>query len=109
MNWTEALKYCREHHTDLAMVGTLDENNKIHALNPTESLWIGLYRDQWKWSDKTRNKFKYWNHEEPNGPKDSCAAANFASSAKWEDWNCEERIGFICYWGEFRSSGFLSL
>ncbi|MED6256494.1 hypothetical protein ATANTOWER_027440 [Ataeniobius toweri] len=97
MNWSTARNYCREHHTDLVSVRNLAENQDIHRLNPAESLWIGLFRDSWKWSDGTRRWFTYWKKEEPNGAMDCCAAAVFAHYGMWEDWGCAQRIGFICY------------
>ncbi|MED6272556.1 hypothetical protein CHARACLAT_031638 [Characodon lateralis] len=98
MNWSTAQNYCREHHTDLISVRNLAENQDIHRLNPAESLWIGLFRDSWKWSDRTGRWFTYWKKEEPDGAMDCCAAAVFAHYGMWEDWGCAQRIGFICYW-----------
>ncbi|XP_038148050.1 C-type mannose receptor 2-like [Cyprinodon tularosa] len=100
MNWTEALSYCREHHTDLASIRNLDENQKVNNTIPKDRVWIGLYRDTWKWADANNSTFRNWNKEnnKPNsyGEKE-CAAANFGRSGQWEDWNCGERKAFICY------------
>ncbi|XP_056271889.1 uncharacterized protein LOC130194756 isoform X2 [Pseudoliparis swirei] len=52
MTWTEAQNYCREHHTDLASVRNMEENQMVHNLVPDRSaVWIGLFRVPWKWSD----------------------------------------------------------
>ncbi|XP_015224515.1 PREDICTED: macrophage mannose receptor 1-like, partial [Cyprinodon variegatus] len=102
MNWTEALSYCRKHHTDLASIRNLDENRKVNNTIPKDRVWIGLYRDTWKWADANNSTFRNWNKEnnEPNSHgKEECAAANFGRSGQWEDWNCGERKSFICYSG----------
>uniref|UniRef100_A0A3B4BW30 C-type lectin domain-containing protein n=1 Tax=Pygocentrus nattereri TaxID=42514 RepID=A0A3B4BW30_PYGNA len=67
-NWTEAQRYCREHHTDLASVRNQKENQRIASivgLNVQLSfVWIGLYRTR-IWSDQSNSSFRYWK-EEPN-------------------------------------------
>ncbi|XP_068453816.1 putative C-type lectin domain family 20 member A [Clinocottus analis] len=66
MSWTDAQSYCREHHTDLAIVRNLEENLKVLKLVPTsEPSWIGLFRDGWKWSDGSDSSFRNW---KSNGP-----------------------------------------
>uniref|UniRef100_A0A3B3C272 C-type lectin domain-containing protein n=1 Tax=Oryzias melastigma TaxID=30732 RepID=A0A3B3C272_ORYME len=105
MNWSEALRFCREHHTDLASVRNMEENQKImELLPPGKGVWIGLYRDTWKWADGSNSSFRSWRDLEPNnyqGLNESCAAAYFGDSGKWEDRKCDEKKAFICYAGEF--------
>ncbi|XP_053087055.1 putative C-type lectin domain family 20 member A [Pangasianodon hypophthalmus] len=50
--WPDAQSYCRQHHTDLASVRNETENSIIYAMVYGET-WFGLFRDSWKWSDKT--------------------------------------------------------
>uniref|UniRef100_A0A4W6G553 C-type lectin domain-containing protein n=1 Tax=Lates calcarifer TaxID=8187 RepID=A0A4W6G553_LATCA len=102
MTWTEAQSYCRANHTDLASVRNMEENQKVTELLPSgQDVWIGLFRDSWKWSDGSNSSFRYWNEEtgEPNNNlgKEACVAADFSSSGKWEDWPCNWRRAFICY------------
>ncbi|XP_015256793.1 PREDICTED: macrophage mannose receptor 1-like [Cyprinodon variegatus] len=98
MNWVQADTYCKEHHNDLAIVRNLEENQQIQGLNKSGSLWIGLHRDAWKWSDGTRAHFTNWRKGEPNGAEDCCASIDFADSGVWQDRDCGERLVFICYW-----------
>ncbi|XP_051280572.1 macrophage mannose receptor 1-like isoform X1 [Dicentrarchus labrax] len=97
MTWTQAQSYCREHHTDLASVRNKAENKKVKELVPSgRDLWIGLFRDSWKWSDGSNSSFRYWLPGEPTVKNEPCVAANFNNSGKWENWNCDLKRAFIC-------------
>uniref|UniRef100_A0AAR2JHJ0 C-type lectin domain-containing protein n=1 Tax=Pygocentrus nattereri TaxID=42514 RepID=A0AAR2JHJ0_PYGNA len=111
MNWTEAQRYCREHHTDLASVRNETEKKKIRSLlintvNGSYSglAWIGLYDDldSWRWSldDESFYKegerdFRGWNHQPDNyNGKELCVY--MSSTGEWFDASCTTRVGFIC-------------
>uniref|UniRef100_A0A3B4XMV1 C-type lectin domain-containing protein n=1 Tax=Seriola lalandi dorsalis TaxID=1841481 RepID=A0A3B4XMV1_SERLL len=103
MTWTEAQSYCRANHTDLTSVRNLQENQKVMNLVPSNKLvWIGLFRDSWKWLDGSNSSFRNWHENVPDNRyhKEECVAANFANSGKWEDWTCDYRRAFICYSGK---------
>uniref|UniRef100_A0A8C7ZCJ2 C-type lectin domain-containing protein n=1 Tax=Oryzias sinensis TaxID=183150 RepID=A0A8C7ZCJ2_9TELE len=104
MTWFDALSFCREHHTDLASVRNMEENQKIMELTPAATkLWIGLFRETWKWTDGSNSSFSYWKGGGPNNyqnQNENCAAADFESSGQWDDRNCDEKRAFICYAGE---------
>ncbi|XP_060889912.1 C-type lectin-like isoform X2 [Labrus mixtus] len=99
MSWTDAKSYCREHHTDLASVRNLDENQKIKELISGLTVWIGLSRETWKWTDGSNSSFRYWNLSEPNNnyETEGCVAAYFKDSGRWEDWPCHYKRASICY------------
>nr|XP_020515656.1 macrophage mannose receptor 1-like [Labrus bergylta] len=99
MSWTEAQRYCREHHTDLASVRNLDENQKIKNLSSGHEVWIGLSRETWKWMDGSNSLFRYWGENEPNNcsQNEKCVAAHFEKSGRWEDWSCHYKRASICY------------
>ncbi|XP_042266003.1 putative C-type lectin domain family 20 member A isoform X1 [Thunnus maccoyii] len=98
MTWTEAQSHCREHYTDLASVRNEEENQKVKDLIPAgQKVWIGLFRDSWKWSDGSNSSFRYWSPSEPNDGHDKCVAANFGSSGQWENWHCDTKTAFVCY------------
>ncbi|KAM3616959.1 uncharacterized protein V6R79_000290 [Siganus canaliculatus] len=101
MNWTEAQSYCRDHHTDLASVRNMEENNEVMNLVPSGQIaWIGLFRDSWKWSDGSSLSFTYWRQGEPNnyqGTQENCVVAYFDNSGRWTDWSCDRKTAFICY------------
>ncbi|XP_056295800.1 L-selectin-like [Pseudoliparis swirei] len=101
MNWTEAQSYCRKHHTDLASVRNMEENQVVQNLNPSNTyIWIGLFRDPWNWSDGSESLFRNWNHQEPRIPDGSskkCVAADFSADGQWEILDCNVKSAFICY------------
>ncbi|XP_071395465.1 P-selectin-like [Centroberyx affinis] len=98
--WTEAQSYCREKFTDLVSVKNQAENDEIKMKNQGHDVWIGLFRDLWKWSDGRAMSFTNWNTEnnQPNGCiAESCVVTSYG---KWEDWPCGQRFYFACYSGE---------
>ncbi|TNN35955.1 Macrophage mannose receptor 1 [Liparis tanakae] len=98
MPWTEAQSYCREHHTDLATVTDMEENEMVQNLVPSGGFaWIGLFRDPWKWSDGSDFPFRNWNHSQPEGSFGKCVAADFSADGLWETLDCNVKSAFICY------------
>ncbi|KAL7398549.1 hypothetical protein ABVT39_011397 [Epinephelus coioides] len=100
MTWTEAQSHCRVNYTDLTSVRNMTENQKVQELIPAgELVWIGLFRDSWKWSDGSSSSFRHWKQTEPNNVEwnEYCVAAHFGNSGQWEDWPCDVRRAFICY------------
>ncbi|XP_037832752.1 lectin-like [Kryptolebias marmoratus] len=97
MTWLDAQMYCREHHTDLASIRSLAENEKIRTLKPAGLyVWFGLYKDAWKWSDGPLFIYQHWKYA-PSGRLKKCAAADFGSSGFWTDWQCDQKKAFICH------------
>uniref|UniRef100_A0A3Q2QMD5 C-type lectin domain-containing protein n=1 Tax=Fundulus heteroclitus TaxID=8078 RepID=A0A3Q2QMD5_FUNHE len=93
MTWAAAQSYCRTHHTDLASVRNDNENEQLKATKPDkETVWLGLFRDNWKWSNGSQVTYTYWGSAEPSGPTEYCAAANFASLGHWVDLECAETL-----------------
>ncbi|XP_072222492.1 C-type mannose receptor 2-like [Leuresthes tenuis] len=98
MNWTEAQSYCRKHHSGLASVRNMSENERIRQLIPSgKQVWIGLFRDTWKWVDGSNSSFRFWGKAQPNSARENCGAVNFSWYGHWEDSDCDREIAFICY------------
>ncbi|XP_043101807.1 putative C-type lectin domain family 20 member A [Puntigrus tetrazona] len=53
--WADAQKYCRDHYTDLVTIRSQADQNNITSLIKilSPAVWIGLYRETWKWSDQS--------------------------------------------------------
>ncbi|XP_032364552.1 macrophage mannose receptor 1 isoform X2 [Etheostoma spectabile] len=98
VSWTRAQNYCRTHHTDLASVRNMAENQKIQGML-RQTVWIGLFRDPWKWSDGSSSSFSFWKTGQPDNknPNQTCVAADFSQSGAWEGWPCDMERAFICY------------
>ncbi|KAI7789663.1 putative L-selectin-like, partial [Triplophysa rosa] len=79
--WHEAQSYCRQHHTDLATIRNQAENDQVlQMMGGNYHIWIGLYRDSWKWLDG-KNAIASsinWKMDQPDmtGPNRPCGAAD---------------------------------
>ncbi len=107
-NWTDAQKYCREKHTDLASVRNETENNQTQTiinqnLTSPNQAWIGLYRF-WAWSDNSTASFTHWKTDKPNigAKQDSiCTSTGMSDGGRWTDEDCSKPHPFVCYDGEY--------
>nr|XP_017206500.1 secretory phospholipase A2 receptor-like [Danio rerio] len=100
MNWTAAQSYCRKQFTDLAPIYSKKNKSTLHTLaNYLMPLWIGLYRDSWKWSDKWNGSFRYWAAGQPFQSAGSvdCVGMTTTDSGKWAPYSCDLQQPFICY------------
>ncbi|XP_063072711.1 macrophage mannose receptor 1-like [Engraulis encrasicolus] len=101
--WTDAQRYCREKHTDLASGRNQAENDKIYTdilsgLAADAFPWIGLFRDAWEWSDGSSSSFRHWAPGEPNfGDGEHHYCARIKSSGLRNDAACHYKAHFICY------------
>uniref|UniRef100_A0A3Q3AER9 C-type lectin domain-containing protein n=1 Tax=Kryptolebias marmoratus TaxID=37003 RepID=A0A3Q3AER9_KRYMA len=104
--WLEAQNYCREHHTDL-ISGLNQLQDKLQGeLSPVQNnpfIYIGLFRDTWRWSDGSSFSFRHWNLQFNNDKYNSgqCAMTVFDDGGRWKNGDCTDRNPFICYDGEF--------
>uniref|UniRef100_A0A3B3ZC42 C-type lectin domain-containing protein n=1 Tax=Periophthalmus magnuspinnatus TaxID=409849 RepID=A0A3B3ZC42_9GOBI len=99
MTWEDAQKYCRQHHTDLAMIENQAENIAVASI-ASGNVWLGLYRKPWRWSDGSTNDFASWATNRPNnyGRVQHCAWEN--SYHDWNDFSCSSLYPFFCHRGE---------
>ncbi|XP_067100242.1 macrophage mannose receptor 1-like [Osmerus mordax] len=72
--WRDAQIYCRQSYTDLASIRNQAENIEIQQLvlgeNSSAIVWIGLFKDDWKWSDQSTSSFRSWEIGEPRDDGD---------------------------------------
>uniref|UniRef100_A0A3B5MDH6 C-type lectin domain-containing protein n=1 Tax=Xiphophorus couchianus TaxID=32473 RepID=A0A3B5MDH6_9TELE len=103
-DWATAeVHYCRQHHTDLASVRSMSENEQMKGLVQSAGeiqAWIGLYRNSWMWVDGSNSSFRHWRASEPNGSEENCATAVHADAGQWEDWPCSWKMPFFCNAGK---------
>uniref|UniRef100_A0A8C9S678 C-type lectin domain-containing protein n=1 Tax=Scleropages formosus TaxID=113540 RepID=A0A8C9S678_SCLFO len=105
--WSDAQSYCRNNHTDLVSVKDQTENDYIYTtiLQPknlrTNTVWLGLFRETWKWSDQRNSSFRYWARGQPDNyyRNENCAVTSFRNpgKGKWDDVQCDLILPFLCY------------
>ncbi|KAI4880214.1 hypothetical protein NFI96_018741 [Prochilodus magdalenae] len=100
--WRNAQAYCRKHYTDLATVHNEQEHQTISGLLSKPYTWIGLFYDNWKWSDRRSSTFRYWMVGQPWSvtANTNCAAMVTTWNGQWDDTRCEDKIPFMCYKGQ---------
>ncbi|KAK7883850.1 hypothetical protein WMY93_026973 [Mugilogobius chulae] len=99
MSWENAQSYCRQRYTDLVMIEEESENTAVKDLNPSGQMWIGLYRQPWRWSDGSDSTFKNWIDTEPNNyGSQHCVAEKLGQ--KWIDNACTATYAFHCHRGK---------
>uniref|UniRef100_A0A669BTC0 C-type lectin domain-containing protein n=1 Tax=Oreochromis niloticus TaxID=8128 RepID=A0A669BTC0_ORENI len=100
-NWTQAQSYCRSYYTDLASGLDQVDGEEMKALfaGCVMSVWVGLFRDSWRWSDGSDFSFRYWDmqlfNDEQN--KKTCAMTLLNRSGKWSSDECDKEKPFFCY------------
>ncbi|XP_016523086.1 C-type mannose receptor 2-like [Poecilia formosa] len=100
-SWQEAQSYCREKHKDL-ISGTkqLQDEEVMKLMNSTsDSSYIGLFRDTWRWSDGSSFSFRHWNKNFNDQIINSgqCAMTKFDGEGRWTNVSCDNKKPFICY------------
>lgn len=109
VTWIEAQSYCRENHTDLVTIKSLEdmkEMSRVAAANGVRGMmWIGLKKsktgssgDGWKWSDQSPSTFRRWESSQPNN--DGSCVLYSPTSNNWWDRSCQHKFSFFCYNGE---------
>ncbi|XP_046699395.1 putative C-type lectin domain family 20 member A isoform X1 [Silurus meridionalis] len=95
MTWPEAQAYCRTHYTDLASIFNSSDNNIVGKINPGGA-WIGLYREPWRWSDRTSALNLSWAAGQPDnyGGIENCAVVN---NRLFSDAPCSNQYYFFCH------------
>ncbi|KAL7853031.1 hypothetical protein SRHO_G00188160 [Serrasalmus rhombeus] len=100
-SWYDAQSYCRERYTDLVSVRSQTENQQIldsAKTSVSNSLWIGLFYNSWKWADQSASSFRYWASTQPdNCGNQNCTAVFMAEQGRWHDMNGNSQLPFICH------------
>ncbi|KAK1142795.1 macrophage mannose receptor 1-like, partial [Acipenser oxyrinchus oxyrinchus] len=105
--WAEARSYCREMHSDLVTVRSLEEQQQIlnvakeqqQILNVAKDyeFWIGLYRDSdnWQWSTGDVVSYTKW-----VAGIDTLFCATADATGSWDKSSCRDQKPFMCYNGK---------
>lgn len=98
--WSEAQRYCREHHIDLATFRSLAELNRVSGIcNVAEKCWIGLHRDDndtdvWNWSDGEKTRFESWHHNNSQMSLDKNCVVT--ANGFYYNVKCDQPHAFLC-------------
>ncbi|XP_034534807.1 C-type mannose receptor 2-like [Notolabrus celidotus] len=111
-NRDEALTFCREKHTDLATITTMDDMNTLRGMADLGKMvhwdfsfraWIGLYDDveSWRWSlsdpsfyDPGEAGFTRWSAADRVNSRKLCTTMNMHGG--WDVASCTERFKSVC-------------
>nr|XP_055056230.1 uncharacterized protein LOC129440737 [Misgurnus anguillicaudatus] len=94
--WKEAQQYCRDQYIDLVTIRNETEQELLtNLMYLSGGVWIGLFRDSWKWSDQSSlSSSNQLAVESLNGANENCATTNF--NGNFEDWLCSTTFYFYC-------------
>uniref|UniRef100_A0AAY5K910 C-type lectin domain-containing protein n=1 Tax=Esox lucius TaxID=8010 RepID=A0AAY5K910_ESOLU len=99
-NWKDAQSYCRQAHTDLTSVRNEAENRILQMSANGLSVWIGLFRVSWKWSDQSQSFFRMWITGSPSTDlRKNCTLICFHMNdghMKWWNEPYNQPLPFIC-------------
>uniref|UniRef100_A0A3Q3AZI1 C-type mannose receptor 2-like n=1 Tax=Kryptolebias marmoratus TaxID=37003 RepID=A0A3Q3AZI1_KRYMA len=102
VTWLKAQSYCREHHTDLVSGLNQLQDEQLSKIVNSENInfmFIGLFRDTWRWSDESRFSFRHWNLDfnDEEDTTDQCVFTVFNDGGRWNINTCASIKPFICY------------
>uniref|UniRef100_A0A8B9RGY6 C-type lectin domain-containing protein n=1 Tax=Astyanax mexicanus TaxID=7994 RepID=A0A8B9RGY6_ASTMX len=90
--WVQAQSYCRQQYTDLATVDNMAEMQQLKGFIPPgfNVVWIGLFFDNWVWSDGNKTTFRYWHPGQPYNAlgEGNCAVVSTSWGGDWDDTAC---------------------
>ncbi|XP_072315509.1 C-type lectin 1-like [Eucyclogobius newberryi] len=96
--WQRGRSTCRENHHDLVAVTSSGINSAVRGLVAEgTSVWIGLFKDAWEWSDGHDTSFRSW---VDGGDSDGdCATISMESRGFWTAKDCAAKMPFVCEGG----------
>ncbi|KAK7883876.1 hypothetical protein WMY93_026999 [Mugilogobius chulae] len=96
--WSEAVTYCRENYVDLAVIEDASESTTVSNMIGTSWVWIGLYRQPFRWSDNRISSFTNWEFGQPdnNQTTEACVRESSAAEHWWSDAACVSSHRVIC-------------
>ncbi|XP_028438471.1 hepatic lectin-like [Perca flavescens] len=111
-NFTEAQRYCREKHTDLVTVDSMEVMNNLTNMADLDNMfysnnsyraWIGLNADSWTWSLSNTSfykpgetEFRLWGDGEPNIGYNDKACTGMYPNGLWYDYDCYSKTYPVC-------------
>ncbi|XP_032929413.1 macrophage mannose receptor 1-like [Catharus ustulatus] len=103
LTWHQARKSCQQQNAELLSITDIHEQTYLKELtDDTDSaLWIGLNRldlsSGWEWIGGSPFQYLNWAPGSPSPESGKlCAVLNPETNAKWQNWECDQKLGYIC-------------
>nr|XP_057928200.1 L-selectin-like isoform X2 [Doryrhamphus excisus] len=112
MNWNQAREWCRNRYSDMVVIQSQDENDKLVSFLPNKIsspyYWLGLTRTHkdgnWTWigNNSTWMGEDSWAENEPNNNHSMAVCVeiyvnNGTNRGKWNDEKCGQKKYAVCY------------
>ncbi|NXU54449.1 MRC1 protein, partial [Turnix velox] len=114
LKWHQARKSCQQQKAELLSITELHEQTYLTGLTGRLSapLWFGLnslnFNSGWQWVGGAPFRYLNWLPGNPSPePGKICAALNPAKGAKWENRECDQKLGYICKRGNATLDSFI--
>ncbi|XP_062983516.1 macrophage mannose receptor 1-like [Elgaria multicarinata webbii] len=111
LTWYQASKSCQQQNANLLGITGLHEQMYLAGLTATLSseLWFGLnsldFNSGWQWSGSHPFRYLNWAPGSPSlEPGKTCGTFNPGKGAKWENLECDKKLGYICKKGSATSN-----
>jgi len=98
LNARAAREHCRTHYTDLVSIRNAAENQVVQEVAAGHNVWIGLFKDAWRWSDGRYSSFRFWFPSTlyRNPPTTYCGGVGDGKTGRWSRMTCSELNPFLC-------------
>ncbi|NXE75201.1 MRC1 protein, partial [Cochlearius cochlearius] len=114
LKWHQARKSCQQQKAELLSITELHEQTYLTGLTGrlSSALWFGLnslnFNSGWQWAGGAPFRYLNWvpGHPSPE-PGKICAALNPGKGAKWENRECNQKLGYICKRGNATLESFI--
>uniref|UniRef100_A0A8C5T5E2 Mannose receptor C-type 1 n=1 Tax=Malurus cyaneus samueli TaxID=2593467 RepID=A0A8C5T5E2_9PASS len=103
LTWHQARRSCQQQNAELLSITDIHEQTYLKDLieGTDSALWIGLNRldlsGGWEWIGGSPFQYLNWAPGSPSPESEKlCAVLNPEAKAKWENWECDQKLGYIC-------------
>uniref|UniRef100_A0A8D2J1X2 Mannose receptor, C type 1b n=1 Tax=Varanus komodoensis TaxID=61221 RepID=A0A8D2J1X2_VARKO len=109
LTWYQARKSCQQQDAELLSITELHEQIFLAGLTGSinNDYWTGLnnldFDSGWQWIDNCPLRYLNWAPGSPSLESEKICGSMESNSGKWENKNCEEKLGYICKKGNSSS------
>ncbi|KAK9396213.1 macrophage mannose receptor 1 [Crotalus adamanteus] len=114
LTWFQASKSCQQQDANLLGITEVHEQMYLTGFTSTlnTALWFGLnsldFNSGWQWSGGYPLRYLNWAPGSPSPePGKICGALNPGRAAKWENLECDKKLGYICKKGNASLNNFI--